>query len=51
MDDRYRWKKKDNWRDDFIGVSCAYCAFDCEMELCISRDFYCDNWIPRLDDL
>ena len=42
-----KWKKKEDWRDDYRRISCAYCYFDCEMDRCISNDFYCDNFLPN----
>lgn len=48
-ENRLSWKKKDDWSDDFARTSCAYCDFDCYPEVCDSNDYYCDNFIPRID--
>lgn len=47
-EDRRNWKIKPGWRNDFKKESCAYCEFWCDMEDCINRDFYCDNFLPRI---
>lgn len=46
-EEQKKWKKKDGWRDDYRRVSCAYCFFHCEMDVCDSNDYFCDNFIPN----
>lgn len=41
------WKLKDGWNPDFRKESCAYCYFDCDLEICFERDYFCDNFEPN----
>lgn len=47
FEERRKWKRKDNFREDFIKESCAYCFYDCPMQVCDEKDFFCDNFLPN----
>lgn len=48
MSKKANWIMKPEFDGDWCKVSCAYCYFNCPMEVCDRREYYCDCFEPNL---